>query len=98
MLEIARHGLNLIRGLVYEFQPEVPYAGVEPGIEMLARLLSLCPKHGIPASNVGHHGVRAALLVTNLDAMLLARMSTISEVGALRQEAAEDAVLGVENR
>ena len=61
-----------------------------------AGVLGLGAEHGVAAAHVGQHGMRAAGLVAQGHAVVLARAAAIAIACAGRKEAAEDAVLGVE--
>src|SRR5258706_13335498 len=65
---------------------------------MSAGFLRLCAENRVAAAHVGEDWMRPAFGVLKLDAMLFAGPAAIAIAGALRQEAAEDAVLGVKHR
>ena len=73
-------------------------AGAPPRGQMLAGLLRFRSENRIAATDVGQHGMRASVLIPQGDDVLLARASTIAIAGSGREEAAEDAMLGVEDR
>lgn len=89
---------DLIGGLVDEFEAEVVDAGVLPGVEVGGGVLGLGTEDGVAAADVGNDGMAAALLVFEGDLVLFAGAATIEVAGALGEEAAEDAVFGVEDR
>ena len=64
---------------------------------MAAGFLRFGAEDGVAAAHVGHHGMRAAGGVAQGDAVLLAGAAAIAIAGAGGKEAAEDAVLGVED-
>jgi hypothetical protein len=88
---------DLVCRLVNEFKTEMPNTGALPRLKMAAGLLGFRTENCVPATNVGHDCVCAAIQVAELDAMALTGMSAVLEARAVRQEAAEDAVLGMED-
>ena len=83
---------------MHEFQTEVANTGIQPAIKMRARFLSLGAKHCVAASDVGDNGVCSTCGVAQRDLVLLAGTAAILEAGAVREESAEDAMLGVKDR
>ena len=80
-----------------ELEPEMPDPRRAPEIEMRARFLRFGAENGVAAADVGHDGVRAAGVIAQFDAVLFAGAAAILVAGAVGEEAAEDAVLGVED-
>ena len=64
---------------------------------MLACLLCFGPKDGVATTDIGHNRMAASLHIAQRNPMFLARFATILVAGASREEAAEDAMFGVEN-
>src|SRR5579862_3372546 len=83
---------------MHKLQSKVSNPGGSPKIEMRARFLRLCAEHCVPAPDIRHYGVRAPCVIPQLHAMLLARTSAILVTRAIREKAAENAVLRMENR
>src|SRR5579863_7084851 len=80
-----------------ELNAEMADTGVEPLDQMRRGFLRLRTENGIAAADVGHDGMGAAARVAQFDAMLFAGASAIAITGAGGEEAAEDAVLGMED-
>ena len=68
-----------------------------PCVEVQARFLRFGAEYGVAAADVGHDRMRAPTDITNGDAMLFAGTAAILVARAGGEEAAEDAVLGVED-
>ena len=80
-----------------EFQPEVTDARAPPGFQVPAGLLRFGAEDGVAAADVGHHRMGAAGGSRSATRVLFARTAAIAIAGSGREEAAEDAVLGVED-
>ena len=65
---------------------------------MAAGLLRFRAENGVAAAHVGQHRMRPAFGVFKIDAVLFTGTAAIAIAGSLRQEAAEDAVLGMKHR
>ena len=83
---------------MHELQAEVADAGGAPGFQVQAGLLRFGAEDGVAAADVGHHRMRAPGGIAQRDAVLFAGTAAIAIAGAGGEEAAEDAVLGVEDR
>src|SRR5438128_1215973 len=83
---------NLIRRLVDKLKPEMPDPRRQPLGEMQARFLRLGSKHGIAATDVGHHRMRASAGIAQGDLVFLARPAAIAITGSGRKESAKNAV------
>ena len=88
---------DLVGGFVDEFQAEVADAGLSPRVEVGAGFLRFGSEDGVAAAYVGEHRMGAAFGVLEGDAVFFAGAAAIAIAGAVREEAAEDAVLGVEH-
>ena len=88
---------DLAGGFVSELEAEMADAGGEPRLEMETGLLGLRAEDGVAAAGVGEHGVAAAVDAAELDAVGFAGSAAILVRGAGGEEAAEEAVLGVED-
>ena len=93
-----RHPLDLVPAFVRELESEMANAGAPPKGEMLAGLLRFRAENRIAATDVSQHGMRASVLIPQGDDVVLARASAIAVAGTGREEAAEDTMLGVEDR
>ncbi len=67
-----------------------------PRVEVRAGFLGFGSEDGVAAANVGEDRVGAAFGILQRDAVFFAGAAAIAVAGSFRQEAAEDAVLGVE--
>ena len=89
--------IDLLRRFVRELQAEARDAGRAPRVQMQAGLLRFGAEDGVAAADIGHHGMRAARGVAQRHAVLFAGAAAIAIAGAGGEEAAEDAMLGVED-
>src|SRR5262245_35107994 len=81
-----------------EFQPETIDPDCAPVLQVLRCFLRLRAKNRVAAADVGHYRMRASRDVAQLDAVRFAWPAAITIARAGREEAAEDAVFGVEHR
>ena len=85
------------RRLVDELQPVMPDTARDHPVEVAAGDLCFRSKNRIPAADIRHDRMRAALL--SRSATCAVRKDARSRVARpVRQEAAEDAVFGMEHR
>jgi len=96
-LERSRNVLNLAPRFVREFQTEVANPRLAPRINVRTCLLRLRAEDRISAANISDYRMRTALWISQCDPMLFAWPAAIAVGCAGGKEAAEDAVLGMEN-
>ena len=97
-LKSLEHLAHLLARFMHKFQTEMADSGLFPRVQVAAGFLGLRAENSVAATHVGQHGMRPAFGVLELDAMLFARAAAVAIAGTLRQETAEDAVLGVKHR
>jgi hypothetical protein len=90
-------GGEFIRGFVGEFEAVVGDACGEPGFQMPGGVLGFGSEDGVAAAGVGEDGVGAAVGIAEGDAVLFAGAAAVFVAGSGGEEAAEDAVFGVED-
>ena len=90
--------LNLVCRFMDEFQAKVANAGLAPRVDVRTCFLRLSAEHRIPAANVGYYWMRAALWISQSDAMLFAGPAAIAISSAGGKKSAEDTMLRVEDR
>jgi O-acetylhomoserine/O-acetylserine sulfhydrylase-like pyridoxal-dependent enzyme len=96
--QAAQHLGHLGGVRVHELDARVAQAGGAPARPVPRRALRLGAEDRVAAADVGQHRVQPALVVAQRQAVPLAGVAAVGVVVAVREEAAEHAVLGVEDR
>ena len=80
-----------------ELHAEVADAGIQPVDQMRGGFLRFRAEDGVAAANVGHDGMGSAVGIAEFHAVMLAGTAAIAIAGPGGEEAAEDAMLSVED-
>src|SRR5438067_13067678 len=86
---------HLLGTLVHELQPKVPNPSIEPQLEVFCANLRLGPEDRVATAHIRHNRVHSSSFVLQCHTVRFTRVPTVGVVGASRQKATEDAVLGV---
>ena len=88
---------DVLGGLVDELDPEAAVARAGEPIYVRGARLRLRIEDGVAAAHVGEHEVVLAVAAAEVHHVRFARVAAVLVGAAVREEATEDAVFGVEN-
>lgn len=80
-----------------ELDAEMANARSDPGIELVGRRLGFGPEDGVATSDIGQHGMPAAVSIPQRHGVCFAGMAAVGMVRSFRQVPAKDTVLGMKN-
>ena len=96
-MERGSNVLNFLSRFMHEFQSKMANTRRAPTLHVRAGLLRLRPEDRVPTSDVGEYGMRTSLRIFESHPMLFAGPTAIAVRRAGGKEAAEHAMLGVED-
>src|SRR5438132_10262984 len=94
-LESSNNLTHLLGTLMHELQPKVTNSSIEPQLEVFCANLRLGSENRVATAHIRHNRVHSSSFVLQCHTVRFTRVPTVSVVGASRQKATEDTVLGV---